>query len=84
MTRAAAGRGPLADFTAACMVEEGCPIYVPRQGAIPPKSIAVAWDGSKEASRAAFAGQNSVASVFVVSCARFSPVAAMLLWSSSY
>jgi len=53
--RAAAGRGPLADFTAACMVEEGCPIYVPRQGAIPPKTIAVAWDGSKEASRAAFA-----------------------------
>jgi len=53
--RAAAGRGPLAAFTAACMVEEGCPIYVPRQGAIPPKSIAVAWDGSKEASRAAFA-----------------------------
>jgi|TARA_R100000306_G_scaffold62363_1_gene68956 nucleotide-binding universal stress UspA family protein len=53
--RAAAGKGSLADFTAACLVEEGCPIYVPRGGAIPPKSICIAWDGSKEAARAAFA-----------------------------
>lgn len=53
--KAAAGRGPLADFTAACLVEEGCPLYVPRGGAIAPKKIAVAWDGSKEAARAAFA-----------------------------
>ena len=28
---------------------------MPRKGAIAPKSIAVAWDGSKEAARAAFA-----------------------------
>ena len=53
--KAAAGRGPLADFTAACLVEEGCPVYVPRGGAIPPKTIAIAWDGSREAARAAFA-----------------------------
>lgn len=52
---AAAGKGPLADFTAACLVDEGCPVFVPRNGAIAPKSIAVAWDGSKEAARAAFA-----------------------------
>ncbi len=52
---AAAGKGPLADFSAACLVDESCPIYVPRGGAIPPKKIAVAWDGSKEAARAAFA-----------------------------
>ncbi len=52
---AAAGKGPLADFSAACLVDESCPIYVPRGGAIAPKKIAVAWDGSKEAARAAFA-----------------------------
>lgn len=52
---AAAGKGPLADFTTACLVDEGCPVFVPRRGALAPKSIAVAWDGSKEASRAAFA-----------------------------
>lgn len=54
-TDAAAGKGPLADFTTACLVDEGCPVFVPRGGALPPKSIAVAWDGSKEAARAAFA-----------------------------
>ena len=52
---AAAGKGPLADFTASCLVDEGCPLFVPRRGAVPPRRIAVAWDGSKEAARAAFA-----------------------------
>ena len=52
---AAAGKGPLADFSAACMVDEGCPVFVPRGGAVPPQKIAVAWDGSREAARAAFA-----------------------------
>jgi len=52
---AAAGRGPLADFTAACLVDETCPVYVPRAGAVPPQRIAIAWDGSKEAAKAAFA-----------------------------
>jgi len=55
--QAAAGRGQLAEFTAACLVDESCPIYVPRKGAVPPKTIAVAWDGSKEAARAAFAAE---------------------------
>lgn len=55
--RAAAGKGSLADFTAACLVDEGCPIFVPRKGAIAPKKIAVAWDGSKECARAAFAAE---------------------------
>jgi nucleotide-binding universal stress UspA family protein len=54
---AAAGKGPLADFTAACLVDEGCPVFVPRVGDRPPKKIAVAWDGSKEAARAAFAAE---------------------------
>ncbi|XBQ15149.1 MAG: universal stress protein [Oceanicaulis sp.] len=54
---AAAGKGSLADFTAACLVDESCPIFVPRKGALPPKKIAVAWDGSKEAARAAFAAE---------------------------
>ena len=54
---AAAGKGPLADFTASCLVDEGCPVFVPRKGAIAPKSIAVGWDGSKEAARAAFAAE---------------------------
>jgi len=53
--RAAAGKGPLADFSAACLVDESCPLFVPRGGAIPPQHIAVAWDGSKEAARAAIA-----------------------------
>lgn len=53
--QAAAGKGPLADFTTACLIDEGCPVFVPRRGAQPPKRIAVAWDGSKEAARAAFA-----------------------------
>ena len=55
--QAAAGKGPLADFSAACLVEEGCPVFVPREGALPPKKIAVAWDGSKEAARAAVAAE---------------------------
>lgn len=55
--QAAAGKGPLADFTTACLVDEGCPVFVPRKGSIAPASIAVAWDGSKEAARAAFAAQ---------------------------
>lgn len=55
--QAAAGKGPLADFTTACLVDEGCPVYVPRVGASPPKKIAIAWDGSKEAARAAFAAE---------------------------
>jgi nucleotide-binding universal stress UspA family protein len=54
---AAAGKGSLADFTTACLVEEGCPIYVPRREAAAPKRIAVTWDGSKEAARAAFAAE---------------------------
>lgn len=54
---AAAGKGPLADFTASCLVDEGCPVYVPRGGSATPKSVAVAWDGSKEAARAAFAAE---------------------------
>lgn len=54
---AAAGKGSLADFTAACLVDEGCPVFVPRGGAIAPKKIAVAWDGSKECARAAFAAE---------------------------
>jgi nucleotide-binding universal stress UspA family protein len=54
---AAAGRGPLADFTTSCLVDEGCPIFVPRYGSLPPKRIAMAWDGSKEAARAAFAAE---------------------------
>lgn len=53
--RAAAGKGPLAGFTAACLVDEACPVFVPRGGAIAPRRIAVAWDGSKEAAKAAFA-----------------------------
>ena len=54
---AAAGKGPLAEFTTACLVDEGCPIFVPRKGTLPPKRIAMAWDGSKEAARAAFAAE---------------------------
>lgn len=53
--QAAAGKGPLADFVASCLVDEACPIYVPRHGQIAPKRIVMAWDGSKEAARAAFA-----------------------------
>jgi len=53
--QAAAGRGPLADFTAACLIDEACPIFVPRNGAVAPSRIAIAWDGSKEAAKAAFA-----------------------------
>ena len=54
---AAAGKGPLADFSAACLVDEGCPVFVPRSGGVPPRTIAVAWDGSKEAARAALAAE---------------------------
>ena len=54
---AAAGKGPLSGFTASCLVDEACPLFVPRGGAIPPKKICVAWDGSREASRAAFAAE---------------------------
>ncbi|MFN3835462.1 MAG: universal stress protein [Glycocaulis sp.] len=54
---AAAGKGQLSGFTASCLVDETCPLFVPRGGAIAPKKICVAWDGSKEASRAAFAAE---------------------------
>ena len=52
---AAAGKGSLADFTASCLVDEACPLYVPRSGEIAPKRVCMAWDGSKEAARAAMA-----------------------------
>ncbi len=52
---AAAGRGPLADFVAACLIDEACPIFVTRSGDVPPRRIAIAWDGSREAAKAAFA-----------------------------
>lgn len=52
---AVAGRGALAGFVTSCLIDEGCPVYTPRGGAIAPKRICVAWDGSKEAARAAFA-----------------------------
>lgn len=54
---AAAGKGQLSGFTASCLVDEACPLFVPRGGAIAPKTICVAWDGSKEVSRAAFAAE---------------------------
>ena len=37
------------------MGDEGCLVYVPGGGAVPPQKSAVAWDGSREAARAAFA-----------------------------
>lgn len=53
--KAAAGRGGLADFVLSAMTDEAIPVYVPRVGALPPKRIALAWDGSREAARAVFA-----------------------------
>lgn len=60
--KAASGKGQLADFTTACLVNEGCPVFVPRRGELPPRKIAFAWDGSKEAARAAFACEPLLAS----------------------
>lgn len=50
----AAGRGSLADFVTAVLIDEQVPVYVARGGFTPPETITVAWDGSKEAARAVY------------------------------
>lgn len=50
---ALAGHGPLADFVTAVLVDEQVPVIAPRAGMMPPETIHIAWDGSKEAARAA-------------------------------
>ena len=50
----AAGRGALADFITAVLIDEQTPLYVARGGFTPPETVTIAWDGSKEAARAAY------------------------------
>ena len=55
--KAASGEGPLADFVTSAMTDEAIPVCVPRRWEGAPKRIAIAWDGSREASRAIFAAE---------------------------
>lgn len=48
-----AGNGPLADFITAVLIDEQVPVIAARAGMMPPETIHIAWDGSKEAARAA-------------------------------
>ena len=50
---ALAGHGPLAEFVTAVLIDEQIPVIAPRAGMMPPETIHIAWDGSKEAARAA-------------------------------
>jgi len=53
---AAAGNGPLAELVTAILIDEQTPIYICRHKDEPPESVAIAWDGSREAARAIYAG----------------------------
>jgi len=53
---AASGNGPLAKLVTAVLIDEQTPVYVCRESDQPPKSVAIAWDGSREAARAIYAG----------------------------
>lgn len=48
---AARGEGALADIFQALLMEDGMAVFVPR-APVPPRRIAVAWDGSREAAHA--------------------------------
>ncbi|RAK52292.1 universal stress protein [Phenylobacterium deserti] len=52
-SEAARGRGPLAEAFQQMLADEQRPVLVARDGFQPRGTIAVAWDGGKEASRAA-------------------------------
>lgn len=49
---AARGDGPLVDVFEALLLEDGAPVLAPRGAAAAYRTIAVAWDGSREAARA--------------------------------
>lgn len=53
---AASGNGPLAELVTAILIDEQTPIYVCKDKDVPPASVAIAWDGSREAARAIYAG----------------------------
>ncbi|GJL98055.1 MAG: universal stress protein family [Hyphobacterium sp.] len=53
---AASGNGPLAKLVTAVLIDEQTPVYVCRESDQPPNSVAIAWDGSREAARAIYAG----------------------------
>lgn len=52
---AASGNGPLAELVTAILIDEQTPIYICRDKEIAPASVAIAWDGSREAARAIYA-----------------------------
>lgn len=59
---AASGNGPLADLVTAILIDEQTPIYICRETDDLPQSVAIAWDGSREAARAIYAGAPLIAS----------------------
>lgn len=52
---AASGNGPLAELVTAILIDEQTPVYICRDKDGPPASVAIAWDGSREAARAIYA-----------------------------
>ncbi|MCW5723340.1 MAG: universal stress protein [Maricaulaceae bacterium] len=58
---AAAGDGLMGDFFSAALIEEQSPVYIVRAGQVPPETVAIAWDGSKEAARAVYGGAPIIA-----------------------
>ncbi len=53
---AASGNGPLADLVTAILIDEQTPLYICKDKDELPENIAIAWDGSREAARAIYAG----------------------------
>jgi len=58
---AASGNGPLAELVTAILIDEQTPVYVCSDKDAPPESVAIAWDGSREAARAIYAGAPLIA-----------------------
>ena len=58
---AASGNGPLAELVTAILIDEQTPVYICRDKDEPPQSVAIAWDGSREAARAIYAGAPLIA-----------------------
>jgi nucleotide-binding universal stress UspA family protein len=59
---AASGNGPLAELATAVLIDEQTPLYIPGDTDEPPARVAIAWDGSREAARAIYAGAPLISS----------------------
>lgn len=63
---AASGHGSIARLVTAVLIDEQTPIYICGPSDEPPESIAIAWDGSREAARAIYSAAPLIAAAETV------------------